>query len=510
MTARLKLYTCVVLLILLGMGLAIYKSHWLGVPFWWGEQVHEWQIEAKVSFFVSEPEVLAKLALPQISDPERIGGTGPVGYQYYVEEDGVESTAVWSANGKERRPESLYLWVRVSDDELGNLTPIAADSVDPDVEFLTGTAAAAAKAVVERVASLTTDPDASLVAIYLEIFAEVPSQEISQLLRHYERQYQEDAREMLGIQLLCMTGIPARVAHGVMLSEQSGVQSPVLLVEYHDGIYWKIRNPREPRKIPDSNDWFVWNRGGGPLLEVTGGDSSRVVFSVAHERIPQSQLADLQDSPLWVSTILGLPQAERAVFRYLVLIPLGAFVVVLLRNLVGVPTLGTFMPVLIALALLEIPLLRGLVMFSVLVAVGLWLRFLLSRLNLLVVPRVAACVVIVTLLMILMSVISYRLGFGGVVQITLFPMIVLAWTIERMSIIWEEESKRSALIQVGGSLVVALVAFLFMSIGQVQYWAFYFPELLLVMLAGILVMGRYTGYRLTELARFRNFEPTST
>lgn len=508
MNAKFKLNTCVVLLILLGFGLAIYKSRWLGVPFLRGEQVHEWQIEAKVSFFVSKSEVLAKLALPQISDPERIGGTGPVDYQYYVEEGGGKSTAVWSAKGKQKRPESLYLWVRVSDDEVGNLTPIASEPVDPGVEFLSGTTAAAANAVVERVTSLTSDPEASLVAIYSEIFAEVPSQEISQLLRHYERQYQEDAREMLGIQLLCMTGIPARVAHGVMLSEQSGVQSPVLLVEYNDGIYWKIRNPREPRKIPNPSEWFVWNRGGGPLLEVNGGDNSGVFFSVMRERIPQSRLTDLQDSPLWVSTILGLPQAERAVFRYLVLIPLGAFVVVLLRNLVGVPTLGTFMPVLIALALLEIPLLRGLVMFSVLVAVGLWFRFLLSRLNLLVVPRVAACVVIVTLLMILMSVISYRLGLSGVVQITLFPMIILAWTIERMSIIWEEEGVRSALIQVGGSLIVAVVAFLFMSVGQIQYWSFYFPELLLALLAGILMMGRYTGYRLTELVRFKNFEPT--
>jgi hypothetical protein len=179
--------------------------------------------------------------------------------------------------------------------------------------------------------------------------------------------------------------------------------------------------------------------------------------------------------------------------------------VVVLRNIVGIPTLGTFMPVLIALALLEIPLARGLIMFSVLIAAGLWFRFLLSRLNLLVVPRVAACVVIVTLLMMLMSVIGYHLGMSGGVQITLFPMIILAWTIERMSLIWEEEGKRSALTQVGGSLVVAVLAFLFMRIGQVRYWSFYFPELLLVLLAGILIIGRYTGYRLSELIRFKTF-----
>jgi hypothetical protein len=118
---------------------------------------------------------------------------------------------------------------------------------------------------------------------------------------------------------------------------------------------------------------------------------------------------------------------------------------------------------------------------------------------------VAACVVIVTLLMMLMSVLSHKMGFGSSVEITLFPMIILAWTIERMSLIWEEEGKRSALTQVAGSVFVAVLAFFFMSIGQVQYWAFYFPELLLVLLAGILLIGRYTGYRLSELIRFKSF-----
>jgi len=506
MTAKSKLATCVVLLIALGVGLATYKTRLLGVPFWKGEDVHEWQIEAKVSFFASKPDVHAELALPNVADPKQIGGSGPVGYQYFVEDRQGQSTAVWSAKDR-KGPQSLYLWVRVDDDEAGNVGPVASQEAEPDMEFLTGTSAVAAKAVIERVTAKSSDPDALVVAIFSEINAPEPSQEITLLKRRYDKEYRESGSVMLGIQLIKMAGFPARVAHALWLREVRGVQDPLLMVEYHDGYYWKIRDPADPRKIPDPELVHVWNRGGGPLLEVTGGDNSKVVFSVSRERIPQSQLTDLQDSPLWVSTILGLPQAERAVFRYLVLIPLGAFVVVLLRNLVGLPTLGTFMPVLIALALLEIPLVRGLVMFSVLVAVGLWFRFLLSRLNLLVVPRVAACVVIVTLLMILMSVISYRLGFSGVVQITLFPMIILAWTIERMSIIWEEEGKHNALVQVGGSLVVSVAAFLFMSIGQIQYWAFYFPELLLVMLAGILLMGRYTGYRLTELVRFKNFEP---
>jgi hypothetical protein len=164
------------------------------------------------------------------------------------------------------------------------------------------------------------------------------------------------------------------------------------------------------------------------------------------------------------------------------------------------------MPVLLALALLGMPLVSGLTMFVLIVIVGTWFRFLLSGLNLLVVPRVAACVVIVVLLMIIMSVASYKLGMTAGIKITLFPMIILAWTFERMSLIWEEQGGREAMLQVGGSIVVAVAAYAFMRVRQVEYWAFYFPELLLVVLAAILLMGRYTGYRLFELFRFREFE----
>lgn len=504
MSAKLKLATAASLLVLLGAGVACYKVCWLGVPFWTGEQVREWQIEAKVSFFATGKRVQARLALPSSAVGSAAGESGSLGYHFFVEKDSGKSRAVWSAKQRSDA-QSLYYWVRVAEDDSRGVAAVPGEADEIDQGLPGGMAGVAAKGVVEQVQSVAGDPDSVFVQVFEMFSGEAGSQELALLRKSYDKEYHVGGDVMLGIDLLRLAGVPARVAYGLELKEEHGVQQPLRFVEYHDSGYWKVRDPRKPTEVLDGNKVFIWHRGGGPMLDVNGGENSGVVFTLDRELVPQSRLTDLKDSPLFVSTILGLPQAERSVFRYLVLIPLGAFVVVLMRNVVGVPTLGTFMPVLIALALLEIPLGRGLVMFSVLIGVGLWFRFLLSRLNLLVVPRVAACVVIVTLLMMVMSVVSHRLGFGGGVQITLFPMIILAWTIERMSLIWEEEGRISALTQVGGSMLVAVIAFLFMNIGQVRYWAFYFPELLLVLLAGILMLGRYTGYRLSELVRFKYF-----
>jgi hypothetical protein len=507
MGARGKLVFVVLLLVLLGSGLAAHKVRALGVPFWIGERVDEWMVEARVSFLAQGEQTKVRLALPSVA-MESGGGqeAGSLGYSYFLEKEAENYAAVWSASVRNLR-QALYFRVRFLPGATDSTARVAASWPMPQADSpgLSGSLGEAADSIVQTARALSADPDSLFVTLLSQIQNEQASQELVMVRHHYETAYGADAQMTMSLDLLALAGLPSRLAYGVRLDAERGSQLPVPLIEYYDGAYWKVRDPAEPANVLDSGSMFVWHRGGGPLLEVSGGKHSGVTFTAVKDRIPLARLTDLRDSPMLVSTILGLPASERAVFRYIVLIPLGAFVVVLMRNLIGVPTLGTFMPVLLALALLEMPVWRGLCMFAVLIAAGLWFRFLLSRLNLLVVPRVAACVVIVTLLMMLMSVVSFRMGVGAGIQITLFPMIILAWTIERMSLIWEEEGKRSALVQVSGSLLVAVLAFQFMRIAQIQYWAFYFPELLLVLLAGIILIGRYTGYRLSELIRFRDF-----
>ncbi|UCH08938.1 MAG: hypothetical protein JSV55_09080, partial [Deltaproteobacteria bacterium] len=47
------------------------------------------------------------------------------------------------------------------------------------------------------------------------------------------------------------------------------------------------------------------------------------------------------------------------------------------------------------------------------------------------------------------------------------------------------------------------LAHLIMTISYVEHLVFVFPELLLVLLAGTLLLGCYYGYRLVELLRFK-------
>jgi hypothetical protein len=202
-------------------------------------------------------------------------------------------------------------------------------------------------------------------------------------------------------------------------------------------------------------------------------------------------------------SLFSLPVNTQAVYRVMLLVPVGAFILVILRNIVGIKTFGTFMPVLIALAFRETGLLWGIFFFTLVVAAGLAIRFCMERLKLLLVPRLASVLIVVVLLLAALSVLTNSVGVHRGLSVALFPMVILTMTIERMSIVWEERGPGEAFVAGLGSLLTAALAFVIINVKYIEHLVFVFPELLLVLLAATLLLGRYSGYRLMDLYRFR-------
>jgi hypothetical protein len=291
---------------------------------------------------------------------------------------------------------------------------------------------------------------------------------------------------------------------GLYLEDARRRQTLTPMVEIYTGERWLLVNPQTGEFGVQPN-LLLWHRGGVSVLDVTGGGKSRLAFSMIRQTVPAMQLAQATNGESFFSRlgVHGLPIEEQSMFKFLLLLPLGAAVVVFMRVIIGLQTSGTFMPVLIALAFLQTSLVPGLISFVSVVAIGLALRSYLSRLNLLLVSRIATLIVLVIFLISALSVIGYQMGYSTGMTITFFPMIIIAWTIERMSILWEEEGPQEVLKQGGGSLLVAILAYLLMQTQLLNHLSFNFPELNLVLLSLILAMGQYTGYKLTELRRFR-------
>lgn len=313
------------------------------------------------------------------------------------------------------------------------------------------------------------------------------------------------SRLALARDVLTAQGIPARVANGIYLDQARRRAEIHHWLEYYadgaDHRYFPGLDPEEFFTIWHGTDDFIRAEGISDLdLQVSIEPVNAAVADVA-QRVARDEGSAMQ----WFG-FNRLPITTQLVYQVIVTIPVGILMLVFLRQFIGLQTLGTFMPVLIGIAFRETALLNGIILFTALIALGLAVRFYLERLKLLLVPRLATVVVFIVICMAVVAQLMSNAGQRIGLSISLFPMVILTMTIERMSIVWEEYSATDAIKQGLGSLLVASAAYLVMTNPTVEYFMFNFPELLLVIMAICLLMGKYTGLRLSELIRFRELD----
>ena len=495
MTQRGPFLFVIALLITAGVVLSVLRNQEFGIPFVPAEEQQVWQVEARVEYIALGGASQAILTLP----PEQSGirvineGGASTGFGFALDQSGGQRRARWSRREGSGEQTLFYKLELATDPNYEAEISDPATLHEPrwDQPYQT-----AAQDVLTAVVPLSAD-GITLAQQLVQAMAKTPrDQSFSLLLDVYER-------PQLLADLLSAAAVPARPVQVLRLEDGRRRQSLETYVQLWQNGRWHLFDPASGQ-VTDSTQLLLWQTSTPAVLEVLGGTRSRVSFSIIEQARSTLAIAN-EDTGIFVMSLYALPIAEQNMFKLIMLLPVGALVVVLMRVLIGVKTSGTFMPVLIALAFLQTELVPGLVSFLIVVAAGLLIRSYLSALNLLLVARIATLVVLVIAMISVFSVVSYRLGLMGGLTITFFPMIIMAWTIERMSIIWEEEGPREVLKQGGGSLLVAVLAFLLMDVPLVRHLAFHFPELHLVVLAIILMLGRYTGYRLLELRRFASF-----
>jgi hypothetical protein len=496
MHSRKPFYILVALLIVLGLGASLYRGIQHQVPFLPGEQVQTWAVDAKISFQGTGNAAEVSFSLP--NDPAfdiLVENTTSPGYGLNISDTADGRRAIWSVREAVGTQDLYYKVTLVATGKKDILSDTVPESPSPylwpDSEL------AAAEQVIEEVWSRSASNLSFAQQLMQLISTASPSQNIALLLSN-------NSKSKLFIRLLQSKGVPVREVDGLYLEDQRRRQQLSSFAEVYQQGQWHLfdlANGRQGR--PDN--LILWERDGKSVLDVVGGVNSLVNFSMLKDT--RSALATSIDVMAKNDTLdfslYQLPLEEQSLFKGILLIPIGVLVVVFLRIIIGVKTSGTFMPVLIALAFIQTTLLTGLIGFLLIVTCGLFIRSYLSHLNLLLISRISAVIIVVIGIIGLFTILSFKFGLSEGLTITFFPMIILAWTIERMSILWEEEGAKQVILQGGGSLMVATLAYLAMSATWIQHWVFNFLGMHLVILAMVLLMGQYTGYRLLELKRFK-------
>ncbi|MFQ5542166.1 MAG: UUP1 family membrane protein, partial [Candidatus Binatia bacterium] len=190
-------------------------------------------------------------------------------------------------------------------------------------------------------------------------------------------QDKRDLREWLSVEkkhgkvtafliLLRAAALPARAVEGLQLVDSVRTE-PLRWVEVWTGNEWKrlvlvagVIDPKSTSLLPLATGLPAVLQSAGKLLEVRWNITQRKISSwfLHFDRIRRSNR--------WLDrwSLFHLPRDFQDTFRILLLVPISALLIGVFRNVVGFPTFGIFMPVLMALAFRNTGLLYGLGIFT--------------------------------------------------------------------------------------------------------------------------------------------------
>jgi transglutaminase-like putative cysteine protease len=297
--------------------------------------------------------------------------------------------------------------------------------------------------------------------------------------------------------------LPARLVTGFSIEE-----SPEPRLRY----WVEVRSKKRWRSCDAESGYFGESpsvllpvtRDGDKVIRAPGIADHRARYTM--DKLRPAGSSSVRSATRWteVMDLTRLPPGMQQTLTLLLLLPFGALVTALFRNVVGIQTFGTFTPTLIALSFVQADWRTGTAVCLSVLLIGLSGRFLLNRLRLLLVARLSVILTLIVLCMVgAVSVLDY-LGLTPSASAVLLPMVILTMMVERVNVTMEEDGCAAVLKALAGTVVVAVCCFWVLRIHSLSRLALTFPEVHAFTVAVLILVGRYSGYRLTEWWRFRD------
>ncbi len=311
-----------------------------------------------------------------------------------------------------------------------------------------------------------------------------------------------NGKSRLFVALARLNGIPARLVGGVIL--ESGVKrTSHQWVEAWLGGRWVPFDPLNGHFAVLPADYLLLYRGDEFLFSHTRDINFDHAFRIRRLLAPAQNLrADESGGPAWLTGMARFLAQNEHISAVFLLFPLAALIVTFCRNVVGLRTFGVFMPMLVAAGCVYTGLLPGMLGFVAILAVGAAMHRWFRGMRVLVVPRIAAVITVLTALILAGGVLLTESAGHRLALLALFPVVILSFAAERLQEMIERSRLGELVRTVAWTVLVTLFCYLAFSSVLLRGLFLQFPELLLAVLAAQLAVGRWTGIRASEFYRF--------
>lgn len=312
-------------------------------------------------------------------------------------------------------------------------------------------------------------------------------------------------KSRLLVALLRNRGVPARLVGGVILQPGTKRVGHVWCEVWVNGL-WLPLDPVNGHYLERPARFLALYRGDRGLTERSQDMNFRYAFTIRRfETTPEEAMAPgVQGAapyPLWQA--LRATRVPLSLLRILLLLPIAVLVVVVARNVLGIPSFGTFVPALLAMAFSATGLAWGLALLGAVVGIGIAARAAIEHLQLLHVPRMALVLSVVVAALLGISVAAAGQGWIEPGALALYPMIILVCVVEQCFVTYQESGPARTVGAAVGTVAVVAAVHLVIGWPPLEALVLVMPEILLAVGALYLALGRYVGLRASELLRFR-------
>ncbi len=188
----------------------------------------------------------------------------------------------------------------------------------------------------------------------------------------------------------------------------------------------------------------------------------------------------------------------------LLMLPVIATILSFSRQVIGIKAFGIITPAVTTLSFLVTGLTYGLIIFSVILLTGTLMRIGMRRLHLLYLPRMALVLTSIS--------IAILIAFGGIASTTnntavlsfsIFPILILTLVAEEFIAVQFKSGAKKALTITAWTLALAIACYFIVSWQLLRTIIVSYPEGILLTIPINLLLGRWSGLRVTEYFRFR-------
>lgn len=190
---------------------------------------------------------------------------------------------------------------------------------------------------------------------------------------------------------------------------------------------------------------------------------------------------------------------------YLILIiPFLAFLIIFFRNVVGINTFGLFTPIIVTIAFYILGLSLGLLTFCLAVLVSQIVKYIFDKVELLHLSKIGLNLSFISVSFLFLVAIVLKLNLALSLTGAIFPMLVMTTLSEKFMDAKMETGLKSALFGILETLLIVLLSYYLMIWSAFNNLLISWPEIVLIPILFTLLLGKFTGLRVSEYIRFRS------